>query len=632
MSIFKPVGVGSVLLVATSLSSAQSITINRNDYADRLRGMWLGECLANWTGRMTEGTKRGANSFYTDSSWGTASEANPFQGKPIGFNFQNPWLTDDDTDVEYAYVHLMSQTQNPMLSEQQLTSGWNTHFTQWLFYSNAQARSLVNQGVSSASTGVPAANPYTHYIDAQLTTEIFGALAPGRPDQGLKYGMAPMLMTSRGYATHAAQYFNSMYSMAATVPGALSAPQKMQWLNTEARKFIPNTSKIADIIDFVTADFNANSDINNWESTRDKIHQRYQAQAAANGFIYRDWTESSINLATGVMALLYGNGDYKRTIQIATLSGWDSDNSTASLGGLFGLVYGRQFIVDQFSSSDFIDRFSMTSVPLSDNFNITFTGLSNMPDHVPGTAGVEDTFTQLSNRMLPIIDTAVQQMGGTVDLGNNTWTIPLTSHGLEASPTEALMHRSANNEVRLLGGTVTASSSATGQSSGDAAKLSLFADGFEHNFAGLEYVPTSKDGQWYSTNSPGNTSALEQWLAVTYSQPVWVDLLRYIEGDNSASFADIRLELLINGVWTTAPIGTWMDENLDPNIAFQIIDFQLPTPMQITGFRVLGHSTTANFSVGAAELDAFIVPEPAMGAALLIFPLLSKRNRRKSQA
>ena len=47
--------------------------------------------------------------------------------------------------------------------------------------------------------------------------------------------------------------------------------------------------------------------------------------------------DASVNLATGVMALLYGNGDYKRTVQIATLSGWDSDNSTASLGGLFGL-------------------------------------------------------------------------------------------------------------------------------------------------------------------------------------------------------------------------------------------------------------------------------------------------------
>lgn len=636
-----------------AVRAADNLVVNRADYADRLRGMWFGEALANWTGRMTEGSRRGTDlvnrPFYTDASWGTPSDTSPYSGQPIGFTFQSPWLTDDDTDVEYAYVHLMTQAQSPTLTPQQLTDGWRTHFTQALWYSNQVTRDLINRGAGAESTGVPAANPFSHYIDAQLTTEVFGALAPGRPDHGLRYGMAPMLMTSRGHATHAAQYFSSMYSLAAAVPAGLSPAQKMQWLSDHARQYIPSTSKAADVIDFVTADFAANPDVNDWESTRDRMHERYQQQAASNGFVYRDWTESSVNLAGGVMALLYGNGDYRRTVQIATLSGWDSDNATASLGGLFGLVHGYQHIASQFTPGELIDRYNMTPVPLSDDFHTRFTGLSNMPDHVPGRTNVEDTFAQLAERMLPVVDRAVAEMGGTVDLQTGTWTIPLLEAGvdpLSLSPTEQLMRRSANFNVRLFGGGATATSSAP--PSVDANDLALVADGFEHDFRGLDYNPADKDGRWFSTHGSGSDADDEQWFAVTYEASVITDVVRFIEGDNLGTdggfFASLRLELLVDGSWVPAPDGTALDEPLDPNAPFQVLDFTLPEPMTVDGVRVIGLSGASTFAVSAAELDAFIigletpggtvpiVPEPSGAMGLFTAGALARRPRRRTHS
>ncbi|MBC7783466.1 MAG: ADP-ribosylglycohydrolase family protein [Burkholderiales bacterium] len=627
-----------IVVVLGADAPADNLVIDRSAYADKLRGMWFGECLANWTGRMTEGSRRGIDlvnkPFYTDASWGTLSDTSPFNTRPIGFNFQSPWLTDDDTDVEYSYVQMMLQNNTPKLSDQQIKAGWASNNTQWLFYSNATARSLMSRGTSAEAAGIPAANPYSHYIDAQLTTEIFGAIAPGRPDKGLEYAARPMLTTSRGHATHAAQYFTTMYSLAAVVPTALTPAAKMRWLNDEARKYIPASSKSADVIDFVVADFTANGDINNWESTRDKIFQRYQAQAGANGFTYREWTESSVNLATGVMALLYGNGDYKRTVQIATLSGWDSDNSTASLGGLFGLVHGYQHIVDQFTTADHIERYGMQAVPLSDNLNTGFTGLSNMPDYVPGTTGVEDTFTLLAQRILSIVDQSVVQAGGTVDSGNNTWTIPKLAAGgeLSLSPTQQLMDLSANNVVRRDGGSVEVSTSVTGQSPASLAKLQLIGDGFETDYRGLDYNPGSKDGQWYSTQSPLNNNAVEQWLAIVYSVPITADVVRFIEADTETSaggyFSTIRLELLIGGLWVAAPAGTSISETLDPARPFQILDFQLPAAMLFNGMRVIGLPGGANVAVSAAELDAFLVPEPTGIAAIILLggQLLGRRR------
>ena len=74
------------------------------------------------------------------------------------------------------------------------------------------------------------------------------------------------------------------------------------------------------MIDFVLADYLANPDVNDWERTRDRVYERYHDNAREYGFVFRSWAESSVNLAAGVLALLYGEGDFRRTVQIGTLS------------------------------------------------------------------------------------------------------------------------------------------------------------------------------------------------------------------------------------------------------------------------------------------------------------------------
>ena len=50
---------------------------------------------------------------------------------------------------------------------------------------------------------------------------------------------------------------------------------------------------------------------------------------------------SSLNNGlTGIMALLYGEGEYTKTVGIATSAGYDSDNQAATLGGLIGTMRG----------------------------------------------------------------------------------------------------------------------------------------------------------------------------------------------------------------------------------------------------------------------------------------------------
>ena len=120
-----------------------TIVISKEKYQDQLYGFWLGQCIANWTGLVTEMDKIGnvgeikTGDFYSRDDWGQPDQPSIWaQGVPsdlsptIDFVFRNEgeiWGADDDTDIEYMYQHLHSVNQTSLLSPTQIREGWLTH-------------------------------------------------------------------------------------------------------------------------------------------------------------------------------------------------------------------------------------------------------------------------------------------------------------------------------------------------------------------------------------------------------------------------------------------------------------------------------------------------------------------------
>ncbi len=58
------------------------LVISREEYLDKLQGFWLGACIANWTGLVTEMDKIGnigeirTGDFYTREDWGKPDQPN----------------------------------------------------------------------------------------------------------------------------------------------------------------------------------------------------------------------------------------------------------------------------------------------------------------------------------------------------------------------------------------------------------------------------------------------------------------------------------------------------------------------------------------------------------------------------
>lgn len=409
----------------------KSLKISRDSYGDKLYGFWLGQSIANWTGLVTEMDKIGdigetkTGDFYTREDWGKPDQPSIWgQGVPsdlsdtIDFVFREPgeiWGSDDDTDIEYMYQHLLVTHNTSILTAEQIREGWLKHIKKdeenYLWVSNQRAFDLMAQGMLPPATGAPSNNEHFDMIDAQLTTEIFGLFAPGRPDIALKMAELPIQTTARKDAEYIAKFYVVMHSLASAADKNLPIKEQLSWMATEARQVLPDTTYAAAMYDYVTQLHDSGIP---WEQARDLIYQRYQInqedgydisskQLYCNGCF-----AAGINFAASIISLHYGEGDIKQTIKIGSLAGWDSDNPTATWGGLIGFMIGKQGIEKAF------DR------KFAYQFNIHRTR-QNFPND-----GI-DTFENMAKSGLKVIDNVViELMNGSID--NNIWIIPNTKN------------------------------------------------------------------------------------------------------------------------------------------------------------------------------------------------------------
>jgi hypothetical protein len=416
--------------ITSSLVEESVISVSRDKYYNQLYGFWLGQCIANWTVLVTEmdkivnigEIKTGA--FYTRENWGKPDQPSIWgQGIPsdlsptIDFVLRDTneiWGADDDTDIEYMYQQLLLTNETSILTPQQIRNGWIKHIKQeeenFLWVSNQKAFDLMNQGVLPPETGSPKNNEHFEMIDAQLTTEIFGLFSPTRPDVAMKMAHLPIQTIAREEAEYIAQFYVSMHSLASITDPNKSLSQRLYWMANQSKKVFPDGSYAAHMFNYAEQLYESGIP---WEQARDSIYIRYQVNQkdgydiTSKKLYCNGCFAAGINFAASLVSLFYGEGDFQKTIKIGTLTGWDSDNPTATWGGLIGFMIGKDGIEKTFNRK------------FSNQFNIHRTR-KNFPNN-----GI-DSFENMAKKGVTITDRVVlEELGGTIDLEKNIWNIPL---------------------------------------------------------------------------------------------------------------------------------------------------------------------------------------------------------------
>lgn len=405
---------------------------------DRWQGFWLGQSIGNWTGLVTEMDKIGGEGprgqFYTRDDWGGNDQPAIWSELPseisatIDFVLRRPgetWGADDDTDIEYMYLSTMDDLELGKLDPEAIHNTWLTHiyneqlptpygkdgevYQNYLWVSNQAAHELMLSGMRPPQTAAPTNNPHGEMIDAQLTTEIFGLMAPAEPNAALDLAYFPIRTAGYGDAVLAAEFYVVLHALVAGEPRGRLAPEQIMALALKARQYLPDDSTPAAMFDFVLMNYRASLP---WEMTRDRIYERYQVQQAdgydmsSRGLYCNGCFASGINFAASLVSLFYGEGDFQKTLKIAVLAGWDADNPAATWGGLLGFSIGRERIEALFGG-ELSDRFNIHRTRKGfpnngiDNFDAMAVRAMRVSCNV-AKAGVSETsgYSQICQRIL----------------------------------------------------------------------------------------------------------------------------------------------------------------------------------------------------------------------------------------
>jgi ADP-ribosylglycohydrolase len=84
-----------------------------------------------------------------------------------------------------------------------------------------------------------------------------------------------------------------------------------------------------------------------WRVTRQKIHDKYYRYKKGAYEAPVSVVSSLQNGLCGILAILYGEGDFLKTTGLATSAGYDCDNQAATCAGLIGVMHGASAIPDE---------------------------------------------------------------------------------------------------------------------------------------------------------------------------------------------------------------------------------------------------------------------------------------------
>ncbi|MCX7427045.1 MAG: ADP-ribosylglycohydrolase family protein [Planctomycetia bacterium] len=559
-----------VLLAAARPTSAQR-QISADVYLDKARGMWFGELIGNYAGRPREGSVVRGGLVY-DVAWNTVLAT-------------NPWVADDDTSFEYMYISLLGQSPSP--DSAQIRNAWKANIPAGSVYiANRQARWLMDapptgESLSPPETGSFRNNMHAAAIDSQITTESLGALVPGMRQRAADLSGTFAGVSNEGFSVHAAQFYAAMYADAATESNVVT-------IIDDALAVVPQSSRTYQVIDAVRT-FHQTTP-NDWRACQRMLYDNYGSDTGSKGrYIY--WIESTVNVGLTTMALLYGEGDFKKTVEIGVLGGYDNDCNPATAAGLLGMIKGYEGLGTS-GAGILAELKTITG-------NTLYTPSNSYDVRCLKSIGSITTVLQVAQRFATAAEMQITAAGGSI-IGEGSDKVYLLPGDVLAAPIERpnpIGPGGLVGRVLAAGGTVTVSASVTYRNPAyDRYNIESIIDGItDVSYNG--YRPYWTKDTIVAQPAGGN------WYALSFPRDMTFNKVIYYEGDIGYNginanprtsppyggfFTDLTVEIFRDGQWR-AVTGLAFSEALDPNSYYQTIEMAFD-PIAGSAVRIRGNA------------------------------------------
>jgi hypothetical protein len=322
---FAALALVAVLASCSSQEKAQTlpaeVKMEKSVLQDKIRGAWAGQVIGCTYGGPTE---------FRFSSFMHDNFAIDWDEDRVKWYYENSPGLYDDVYMDLTFVEVYDKEGLDAPVESFAKAYAYADYPLW--HANLQARYNIQHGIMPPASGHWRNNAHADDIDFQIEADYAGIMAPGMVNSatGFADGIGHIMNSGDGW--YGGVYVAAMYALA-------FVSDDIPFIVTEALKTIPAESNyykcMADVIRW-------------WKQYPEDWHQTW---ALANEYYGYDLgcpvgfnlpynIDAVINSAYILIGLLYGEGDFYKTIDIATRCGQDSDCNPASAGGILGTIMG----------------------------------------------------------------------------------------------------------------------------------------------------------------------------------------------------------------------------------------------------------------------------------------------------
>lgn len=333
--------------------------ISMEDYTDKVEGGWLGQAIAVLWAEDTEFKWLGEMIPFDLEDWyrvkplpkAIEEEAASFQNhldrkRFLTKNFYNDkknWVKktpeqmsdQDDLYIEFMFLH--SILKNGLdVTATEIAEDWLKYLDpSRIWGANKAAYNNFRKGIWPPWSGHPRYSRMGDAIDFQIEADLFGLINPGMPRISNAWCDRVGHIMNYGDGVYAGMAMAAMYSEAFFE----SDPRKLAEYSLKA---IPSESGYAKMVRDVL-----------------DLHQKHPNWQDAWNVLQKKWGEkdgrpvpqldAKINGAYVYMGLLYGGGDFLKSMNISMRCGLDSDCNPSSVAGILGTVTGLKGIPEKWA-------------------------------------------------------------------------------------------------------------------------------------------------------------------------------------------------------------------------------------------------------------------------------------------
>ena len=352
------------------------ITLSKEELMDKIKGGWAGQVIGCTYGGPTEFKWRAA--MIPDSEkipWDNADYISQTMKRSPGLY--------DDIYMDLTFVESFERLGIDAPIDSIALAFAHASYPLW--HANQAARYNILRGIMPPMSGHWLNNPHADDIDYQIEADYAGIMSPAMPNSASEISDRVGHIMNFGDGWYGGVYVGAMYALA-------FATDDIETIVCEALKTIPTKSKFYKSIRCAIDTYYAYPD--DWK----KCWQVCQEQLDGGDFCTEGVhtplnIEASINGVYIVIGLLYGNGDFGRTIDIATRCGQDSDCNPASAAGILATAMGYSNIPEKWLAplkrAEDID-FAYTTTSLNDTYAMSYSHALQMIERGGGKVGDND--------------------------------------------------------------------------------------------------------------------------------------------------------------------------------------------------------------------------------------------------